>query len=364
MTISSNRAERRAALLRVVVDRAGPVCPDTATWTEWTSLARFERVVPLLYELVDTVPTDLTDEQREHIVTMQRSVLARCVRLEHDLIDVTRVVAEHGIRSVALKGAATAHLDYPDPSWREFSDVDLLVDPGDRNRATAVLAREGWAQAYALPPDHEHYTHAVTLARDPTQLDLHQRVSPRALGVLVPTHELLDRAVPFEIAGSQLWALDEIDRLIHSALHAVATWYPLRLLATVTDVLLAAELRPHLAGDVLARAERWRVRSLVERGVRDAYAAARLDLHRDWAAAMERPIRRRDRLVDRAYGAPTRRAMTEELAYLRLLSGWRNRWRYARGYLAADSEAAVRQGRSGVSAQLRYVVSKLRPGRP
>jgi hypothetical protein len=204
----------------------------------------------------------------------------------------------------------------------------------------------------------------VTFARDRRELDLHQRIGRRALGVLVPTHELLHDAVPFEIAGAQLWALAEIDRLIHSALHAVAAWYPWRFLATVTDVLLAAESRPHLAGEVLARAERWRVRSLVERGVRDAYAAARLDLHPDWAAAMRRPIRQRDRLVDRAYAAPTRRPVTEELAYLRLLSGWRNRWRYARGYFVTDPDAAARHGRSGLPGKVRYVVSKLRPRRP
>jgi hypothetical protein len=364
MTISSNRADRRAALLRVLVGRPGPVSPESATWLAWTSMAQYERVVPLLYRLVDAVATDLSDAEREEIVDLQQQVQSWCVQLEHNLLDATRLLAAHGIRSAALKGGATAHLDYPDPSWREFNDVDLLIDPADRVGATAVLAREGWTSAYPIVADHEQYAHAVTLERVRTQLDLHQRIGRRALGVLVPTHDLLDHAVPFEIAGRQLFALDEPDRLIHSALHAAAARYPHRLLATVTDVLVAAESRPHLAPEILARAERWRVRSLVERGVRDGYAAARLDLHSDWAAAMRGPVRRRDRLVDRAYATPRRRPLLEELAYLRLLASWRDRWRYARGYFVTDPEAAARHGRSGVRAQVRYVVSKLRPGRP
>jgi hypothetical protein len=44
--------------------------------------------------------------------------------------------------------------------------------------------------------------------------------------------------------------------------------------------------------------------------------------------------------------------------------GWRNRWRYVRGYLATDPDYAVQHGRSGALAQARYLVSKLRSGAP
>ena len=359
-----NRADEEAALLRVVVGRPGPVVPESATWAAWTGLAGMKRVAPLLYQLVDTTPTDLSDEQRQNVHHLQEGVMSRCVQLEHHLIVVAELLAEHGIRSAVLKGGATAHLDYPDPSWREFSDIDLLIDPADRIRATALLGREGWIQGYALPRGHEHYTHAVTLVRERMELDLHQRIGHRALGLLVPTGELLDHAVPFAVAGFELLALDEVDRLIHSALHLVASRRSDGRLSSVADVLLAAERRPHIAAEVVARAERWRVRSLVERGVLDAYEAAELDVHADWASAMRRPNLHRDRLVDRAYLSAARRPLTEEIAYLRLLVGWRNRWRYVRGYLATDRDYAVQHGRSGVVAQARYLVSKLRSGAP
>jgi hypothetical protein len=355
-----NEADQRAALLRVVVGRAGPVVPERASWTQWAAMARMERIVPLLYQLVDNVPSDLSDGQRDQINALQRAVLLHSVWLEHHLLIVAAMLAEHGIRSAVLKGVATAHLDYPDPSWREFADVDLLIHRADRIEATALLQREGWTQGYALPKGHEPYTHAVTLVRDRMELDLHQRIGHRALGVLVPTSELLDHAVTFDIAGSDLLALDEIDRLIHSALHAVASRGPNRRLSSAADVLLAANRRPHIAGAVLARAERWRVRSLVERAVSDAYTQAQLDLPAAWTDAMRRPIHHRDRLVDRAYLAPFRRPLAEELAYLRLLAGWRNRWRYARGYFATDPDYASQHGRSGARAQARYLVSKFR----
>lgn len=359
-----SETDRRAALLRALLGELGTVLPDATSWERWVWMARLERVVPLLYHLVDQVPTDLADDQRNEASQVQGAVLARCVQLEHHAIAVTEALAARGIRSALLKGGATAHLDYPDPSQREFSDVDLLVDPADRLVATSVVEAAGWKQGYALPSGHERFTHAVTFVMGSMELDLHQRIAHRALGLLVPTRDLLDHAVPLEIAGARLFALDDVDRMIHASIHAAAARGAQRRLSSIADVLLAAEQRPHLACKVLTRAEGWRVRSLVERSVRDAYAAAQLAVPAEWEVAMRSPIRRRNRLVDRAYLPAVRRPVAEELAYLRLLGGWRQRWDYTRGYVAIGPDYASQHGRSGAWAQLRYVLAKLRSKLP
>src|SRR5262245_1932953 len=360
MAISSSIADVHAALLRAALGRSGPATPDETTWDQWLVAAQRERLVPLLYVLVDTVPTDLSEGQRDALYFTQRAAMLRCVRLEHRLLAVVGLFAEHGIRCAVLKGGATAHLDYPDPSWREVGDIDVLIEPEDRVRALELLAAEGWMPGSVLPRGHEQHTHDVTLNLDVTELDLHQRVAPRALGLRVPTRELLDRAVPFDIAGTTLLALNEIDRLIHSTIHAVTSRGPGRRLSSFADVLLEAHRYEHRAPEVLARADGWRVRSIVERGVLDAYAAARLEVPPAWTEAMRRPIRRRDRLVDRAYLAPNRQPVFEELAYLRLLPGWRSRWQYVRGYLTTTPAYEERYGRSGMLAQTKYLISKLR----
>ena len=353
-------ADQRAALLRVVVGRPGPVVPDAATWREWKWLAQWERVAPLLYQLIDLVPTDLTDEQREEVRQLHGSVLLRCIQLEHHMLVALRLLDDHGIRGVALKGGATAHLDYPNPSWREVSDIDVLIDPADRIRALQLLRNEGWVQGYALPKGHDEFTHAVTLVKDRMELDLHQRIGRRALGLRVPTRELLEGAVSFDVAGAEVFALNDVDRLIHSALHCVSARGDDRRLSSVADVLLGAHRRADAARDVLERAERWRVRLLVEQAVLDAFAVAQLDAPEQWVEAMRRPIHRRDRLVEGAYLSDRRARVRMELAYLRLLRGWRTRWRYVVGYFKTDSDYVQQHRRSGVRAQSRYVLAKLR----
>ena len=344
----------------MLVGAASSSFPDRASWSEWFWFARVERVTPLLYELVDTVPTDLTDEQRGEVYQHQGVVMTRCVQLEHHMLALATGLRARGIRVVVLKGGATSHVDYPDPSLREFSDIDLLVDPGDREAAIAIVEESGWRRGYALPRGHDEFTHAVTYVRDQMELDLHQRLGHRALGLLVPPAEVLVRAVPFEVAGIEVWALDTTDRLIHACLHSVSARPADRRLSSVVDVLLLADRHAHLADEVVERAEHWRVRSLVEHAVRDAFATAQLVLPNAWTIATRRPLRRRDRLVDWAYLRPVRRPWVEELAYLRLLGGWRSRSRYAGGYFAPSADYAEQHGRGSVFAQARYVLSKLR----
>lgn len=314
-------------------------------------VARTGRVAPLLYQLVDTTPTNLDEDQRTEIRQHFGAVMCRCVQLEHHLIVVSELLAAHGIRCVTLKGGATAHLDYKDPACREFSDIDLLVDPSDLARATQLVEGLGWRQGYALPAGHHRFTHAVTFVYEGMELDLHQRIAHRALGLLLTTADLMARAEPFRIAGTELLALDDVDRFLHSTIHAVASGRRAQRLSTLADVLIVAESRPDLAGLALERAERQRVRSLMECGIRDAYSTARLDVSTPWLSAMDQPIRRRDRLVDRAYLEDYRRPIFEELAHLRLIDGWRDRTRYVTGYFVDEED--------GFSQRARYLWSKL-----
>jgi hypothetical protein len=192
------------------------------------------------------------------------------------------------------------------------------------------------------------------------ELDLHQRIAHRALGLLVPTAELIERSTPFEVAGRTLRALDEVDRVIHATIHAVTSSGRTSRLSSVADVLLLAERSSDRAASTIARAERWRVRSLIELGIRDAYQQAQLAVPDEWRHAMAGRAHRRDRLVDRAYLAPARRPVVEELAYLRLLRGWRDRFRYVGGHLAADGDDGPPHGRAGARGRAKYLASKLR----
>jgi hypothetical protein len=292
---------------------------------------------------------------------MQLDVMATMVRFEHDLLEVAAALSDLDCSFAVLKGAATAHLDYPDASLRQYGDVDLLVAPQHFSSACSMLAERGWLQAYPLPRHHERFTHAITLRNaQRVEIDLHQRIAHRAIGLLVPAEELLSGSIEYEVAGTTLSALSQTDRLIHAALHAITSRGPYRRLSSGADVLVLAAAPSPTAGAVLRRAETWRIRSLVEFAIKDTYAAAQLTLPNDWGQAMSVPTGKRDRLVDRAYLSHRRRAAVEEVAYLRLMRSWSDRVSYLSGYFSTDPDYTARNQRSGIVPQSRYLWSRLR----
>lgn len=348
---------RRAELLRAALDRADPSELGDRTWAEWVTAARGDRVIPQLYALAGAQGGEAAVERFDLVTAMQLDVACTAVRIEHALVSVAHQLIAAEVPFAVLKGCATAHLDYRDPSQRQVGDVDLLVDPEDMSRVRGLLEGAGWHSAYQLPPHHDRFTHAITYRRQGiAEIDLHQHVAHRSLGLLIPTSELLAARMPYQLAGQLLWALADGDRLIHACIHAVASRGGYRRLSSLADVLVMSEKQAGSAREVLHRAEGWRVRSLAEQGIRQAWDAAMLELPDEWRSAMADPIRQRDRLVDRAYLGEKRRPAAEELAHLRYLPTWRDRLLYLSGHVQMGSGP----GGGGVIRRLRYLWSRLR----
>lgn len=352
---------RRARLLRAAVGRTGPVEPDAADWATWVGLATAERVLPQLHQIA-CATDELDPSQLDQSRAIQLDVAATMVRLEQRLLTVDEVLSGAGIRFAVLKGTATAHLDHPDPALRQFGDLDLLVDPAQLPAARAALEGRGWHQAYRLPRHHEAYTHAITFSDGSlAELDLHQRIAHRALGRLVPTAELLAGLDTFELAGGTVPALSRNDRLLHAAIHAVASRGDYRRLSSGIDVLVLTELTASDAGRVLERAAGWGVAPLLREGIRRVHEEAQLPLPEPWSAALAHPAAGGDRLVTAAYLGVGRRPALEELAHLRVLPGWRDRWRYLSGYFVIGRDRASGGGqREGLVTRVRYLWSRAR----
>jgi hypothetical protein len=92
--------------------------------------------------------------------------------------------------------------------------------------------------------------------------------------------------------------------------------------------------------------------------VRSAHTAAQVEIPAEWAQAMAAQ-RRRSRLVDAAYLSSRRRPVLEELAYLRLLSGWGARRRYLAGYFVIDDHVGGSGQRVSLRERARYLWSRV-----
>lgn len=85
-----------------------------------------------------------------------------------------RLLEAAGIRSLVIKGPAFVELGVRQPS--RSNDIDLMIAPGDRQRATAVLAGAGWGIiSHWFPPALDDVIYSTTFSHTqfPATLDLH-----------------------------------------------------------------------------------------------------------------------------------------------------------------------------------------------
>ena len=170
-------------------------------------------------------------------------------------------LAERGIASIVLKGAAMAILHYRDAGARVMEDVDLLVPTERTLDAAATLAalgfRPGPARGSAPPFDGDwralHHSYPFHDGAG-NELDLHWYLSAEARwpGADEPFWR---GAVPIEIDGASALALAPTDQLYHVCAHASNSNTPhVRWLADALTLMRAHDIDwERLVGHARAR---------------------------------------------------------------------------------------------------------------
>jgi len=102
------------------------------------------RLGPLLASL--PISTSLPDCDRRRLAAASREAVAHGALLDRELVRAVAALDASGIRAIAFKGAHLAHALYPEPHLRPRTDVDLLVAPVDRTRASVTLAAAGYTR--------------------------------------------------------------------------------------------------------------------------------------------------------------------------------------------------------------------------
>jgi hypothetical protein len=214
---------------------------------------------------------------------------------------VTEALEHAGIRSVPFKGPMLAETYYPPGALRPCGDLDILIDPSNRERAEEVLRGLGYmVEEPSKWGRFERFRHEVQ-AKMPGAfgLELHQNVNA-SLGVPVPTGGFLDRATFANTSVGRLRKPTLPDCLMTVALHAAislflrakwlmdvkmicvaATDHQIQRALTLAKehrvesaVVFALEEAERVGARVGPLPERWRIRHGLARKLRPAVATA------------------------------------------------------------------------------------------
>ncbi len=291
-----------------------------------------QRLGGVLARAIASGAIDASDEQARDAYALAMEEAATDLLLERALLRWSAVLESTAIPYRVLKGAALAHLVYPEPAVRSFGDVDLLVRSAELDAAVVAFTRAGLQRrSPELHPGFDRrFGKGVTFVdSDGWELDLHRTLAPGPFGLRVDDSGLFAAAPEWlTLGGRTLPCLAPTDMFLHACLHAVLgdaepRWGALR---DVVQLAHDRRVEPH---EVITRARSWRVDAVVARAVSTAWTLLDVDADLElvrWAQS-EQPTRRDEHLLA-AYGSGRSYARLAA-ASLPEIPGWADRIRFA-----------------------------------
>jgi len=268
---------RAAATHRLEVPNGPPSTrpPDTEEWARVSREMAEHGLVGLLAAAYEDGVVALTDEQANEVADHQLTTAMAAIEIEAAFLQALDVLEPHGTPVRVLKGLATAHLDYPEPTWRTFNDADLLVRSADVDRVVEVLAAAGYGRD--LPErrtgfDRRFGKDVTVNGPNRVQLDLHRTFAVGGFGLRQLLDDLWLDSAPFRLGSRTAQALVAEDRLLHACFAAVFGGRSPRvaLLRDLAQLLARSDLDADL---VMQRAIRWRCVPVVTSAVDAAVEA-------------------------------------------------------------------------------------------
>ena len=288
---------------------------------------------------------------------------ADALRMERLLIAVTPAFENAGIDTRVIKGPALAHTVYPEPSWRTFGDLDIVVRGEQLADARALLVeRFGATDPFpeVRPGFDAEFAKDVMLRIDRTEIDLHRTVAPGPFGMRIPTAELFDNPTACTIAGTTLQTLSPVATFVQVCYNAALGDVPPRLMS-LRDVAQVQHHHQLPLDDIVELADRWGGTAVVAAAVTQAWDTLELEPCElsGWAAAYE-PSWLDTKLL--AASVSEQRSYTRAIASVAAIKGPTAKLRYLSAVLRpSDDYLDARNWSRG--AHVRRAIDRLKPRR-
>jgi Uncharacterised nucleotidyltransferase len=337
----------------------GPQPAMTVTEDEWRALVpslSWQRLTGLAMAALEDDYLLLSGEQANQLVESQTGAMYHALDLERELLEVAAAFEAAGVEMTVLKGPALAHSVYPDPAWRPFGDIDVLVRTQDWQRACEVLVGCGFVARFPEPRPgfRARFGHtACHVNRAGLEFDLHRTLVAGPFGLWMDPDELFERTATFMLGDRLLRRLDDTAIFAHACIHASLGHRPPLLLPIrdVAQILTSGEVD---WGRLDEWADRWRLRVVFRHALETAVQAIRCSLPPTAEAFLNGgSVGKRERRALEAYVTEKRLRGGKALTSLWAIRGITGKAAYARALVFPDRGfAEFRERKTGWASYL------------
>jgi hypothetical protein len=192
-------------------------------WDEVCALARQERAASVVLREVARVGTDSATPGYLKLRHDATASVMHMLQLEQLLWQAVDIFAEQQIEALLLKGAGLAYTAYGSFADRPMSDLDLLVQSRDAQRAWSLLQTRGWTSTVAQDDTKKlrGHHHLPRLAQEPGsfKLEIHDALLPAEHPFNFPVDALWAGSRQVRVGGRVLTVPQPIHQLWHACVH-------------------------------------------------------------------------------------------------------------------------------------------------
>lgn len=222
---------------------AGPLPWADVHWPTLVALVAFERAEGAVYRLMLDAPYGVVpDDVLVAAQGLDRVARFRAAELGDAAASASDVLRAADVPALWLKGAALAMRSPAGFAVRSMGDLDLLVAPGDIDRARQALQSAGWASGIGAGYDTHHHE-APMLRPGGLRLELHTGLFPPGHPFAAePTSVWLARGETVVWGARREQVLPREWHVVHASAHwawshegTVGTWQYLHDMHRLTD---------------------------------------------------------------------------------------------------------------------------------
>jgi hypothetical protein len=343
--------------------------PDDA-WQVVLAVLRGQGVTGVAVAAWEAGRLQLTEGQGEDLIRRHRDAMLGVLALERRLLTLATAFEQAGIEVTVLKGSAFAHSFYPDPSWRSFGDIDLLVRTQDWRRAGELLRGLGLRRRVPEPRpgyDERFGKAAEHVGEGGLEVDLHRTLVVGPFGLWIDLEELAEHIVPFSLGGRRLRRLDDTAAFAHACIHASLGLWPPRL-TPVRDVAQIGRVGRVDWRKLAEWGRRWKLSAVFQHALATAEEYLGAEMPEQAGALRALVPSKMERRALLAYTTDRRTRGGTALATLHAIPGLRAKAAYVRMLLLPNRAfLAARSGGGRPSYRRRWTVAlnwfKGRPAR-
>ncbi len=127
----------------------GALGEDIEDWGKFLDSAYSHGVFPLVYQKLKRLDT-LDERVKARMKKINFIIASNNITMTAELIRVVKLLSADGIRSIAIKGPVLSQIIHGDITQRQFSDLDLLVEPSQMYPALELLSHHGYQSQYPI----------------------------------------------------------------------------------------------------------------------------------------------------------------------------------------------------------------------